>query len=414
MRCPVAALLASALVLSIAACGGGGGDGSTAPTTPATPDEGAPRVVSVKAPNAAECGGGDVFTYSAETAGPAVAYWYWEFGPGSSPQVSVSPHPIVVLHNHLPTEQDAEYCGRVTVWDGTGRKSATEFTYSVAYRAIIQTDFGELPETFTGSGTNGEAEIEFSVNLVDEREAVVELSVLEGEGVSVYPERIEIDQFSDSRCRAVLTNPGLEEKEVTLRLAIITQHGCVNRIVHGKVPGKEYPAGSIAVIPSTCEVSVGDVLEVMVYITRLPARAYYFTAVELHYTDQVAPVAHSWNLGEPGGGLWEKDGITALIPEDILAIDLATTEMAFIHPDLSLVATAVCPINCEIPQGVPAGSSGALFNLKFKALHSGTAQFWFGEDITYFFSGQPDSDDPDEYDITPYTQYIGAEVEIRP
>jgi hypothetical protein len=409
MRGSVTALFTLALILSIAACGGGGGDGNSAPTTPAMSDEGAPRVVSVSAPRARECGSGEVFIYSAEAAGPEVDHWFWELGPGSSPQISVSPRPIVILHNHQPSEADADYSGRVTVWDNEGRASTTEFNYSVAYRAIPQTSFGELPETFTNNGSNGQAEIEFTVNLVDEREAVVELSVLEGDGVSVYPKRIAIDYFSGYRHRAVLTNSKPESRETVLRLAIITQHGCVNRLVRGPVPGKEYPAGSIAVIPSECEVSVGDTFEVVVYITRLPVDALHFAAVEVYYTEGVAPVMESWNLGEPGGGQWEKDGITALIPQRILAMNLEDTESVFIHQDMSLVAVGICSITngVEDPQPVPAGSSGALFNLKFQATEAGTAKLWFREDCTFVYSD--DTSTP-----APYTQYIGAEVTVNP
>jgi hypothetical protein len=193
-----------------------------------------------------------------------------------------------------------------------------------------------------------------------------------------------------------VSNYNAEDVEVRLRITLDDGCGQTSEDVYGVVEGVPTPEGSISILPYTASVEVGDTMTATVFVRDIEHPAAYFW-VALPNCDGLE--ALSFNLGWPGGDFWEKDGpIWEEFPESVLPHPSPfPIEPGYI--ELSMWAVG------ESPVGAPAGVSGPLCNLEFKAVEPGT---W----IIEFLSEYTNYGEPDGETWHDYTDYLGCEVTV--
>jgi len=133
----------------------------------------------------------------------------------------------------------------------------------------------------------------------------------------------------------------------------------------------------IILMPSRTEAVVGDIIGVAVYAWDIAFPLGYLDSCEFAYTSGITPVEDSDNLGAPGGEQNAKDGFWTIMPDNVM----------WLLVDSPSVVVGVTPLGFP-PIGVPAGTSGALFNLQFTAESAGTASLQFVHAETHY--AEPD------------------------
>jgi hypothetical protein len=235
----------------------------------------------------------------------------------------------------------------------------------------------------------------FTVEYLDSDDITVTIELLEGEGVTVEPTTMVVSDYGPYF--VTITNYTADNVEVRLRITLDNGYGQTSEEAYGVVEGVLAPEGSICILPWIASVEVGDVFTATVFVREIEYPAAYFW-VALPYYDGLEPL--SFNLGWPGGDFWEKDGpFWEEFPE-------------LVHPypshfpiewaqwiELSMWAEG------ENPAGAPAGTSGPLCNLEFKAVEPGTWYIGFLSEGTRY--GEPDKETWHDY-----TDYLGCEVTV--
>ncbi len=133
----------------------------------------------------------------------------------------------------------------------------------------------------------------------------------------------------------------------------------------------------IILMPARIQADVGDIVGVTVYAWDIAFPLAYLDGCEFTYSAELLPVGDSENLGAPGGEQDDKDGFWTAMPDNVLwGVMMA--------PNISANVSSIgFP-----PTGVPAGTSGALFNLQFTAEYVGTASLQFEHEDTHY--AEPD------------------------
>jgi len=325
-----------------------------------------PRITGITYPTAAEYNAGDTFTFSVTTTGPAVVSYLWTFGGGAVPDTSTAANPTVTLVNPSTTA-DATYTVTVTVTDADNRSDTETAQYSVGptlNQAPVFVD-PAVPATGLGSTFN------FTINDADGDDVAITLALTAGEGLGLAPTAIDAGAGNYGPFTVTLTNMSPDDIAYTVT---ITLDDGVNAAVSGTFSGtaEGFPTEADTIyVFAPSSVNVGDTFQVLCYASEPAQVVGYLNSVEIAYSAGLAPDSNSWNLGAPGGAQWEKDGsFWAASTDSLLEIGGGNF---FLGPT---VAVNVSPLGTP-PNGVPAGTSGPLFNFMMEATAAGEQTLTF-------------------------------------
>jgi len=387
-------LVLMSVVLVLAACGGSAGEALTSEP----PGDQAPSIIEIVAPDASRDASGDVFTFEVATTGSLVVGTRWMLGPGASPQLSAGPNPKVILANF--TGEPIESTGTVKVWDAEGRSDTREFGYSVGKKRPnpVGPKVEDLPDIMLPEPETNVNVIPFTVDADDDLPdgtVTVDVEVLDGSGVTVSPARIVLQDPENEACEIEVTNTNVKRSCAVIGLYLQQSERETGEAFAGWVNGTRgiyhVPCGSevIAIEPSTDTLRIGDTVVVRVVVYNLSNPVGYFPQIVVRYSHHLEPVPESWNIGAPGGNRWEKDGFFDQFPDEILSVDPLTLEL-FIRDAWGEIHVNISGLGWPIT-GAPAGCSGDVYNLTFKAVRAGRATIDFMEEGDFgTFYGEPD------------------------
>ncbi len=331
-----------------------------------------PRVASVTTPSGLNAG--DSFTFVATVSGSPIITWSWNFDGGATPNTSTAMSPTVVLVNPSTTDS-ADYNASVTVADADGRSYTYNFTFTVGETLNQAPVFVGLPASITGNFT-------FSINDADGDDVTIALTLVSGD-VTVSPLTIAATSANYGPFDISVSNAGVEDQDVTIDIALNDgHHDDVVDTVTGTVAGVVLDADTIYIVPSADTVNVGDTVTIVVYVGALPNRLSYLSSCDIIFSDNLTPVAGSWNLGAPGGLAWDKDGFWNALPTPILG---AGEALFFAPPHLTVGANELGDAPDYTKVGTDPGSSGALFNAQLTAAAAGEGTFTFVQDNTFYY-----------------------------
>ncbi len=352
-----------------------------------------PSIVSVDVPSG-DVHGFSLFTFSAETSGSPVVSWDWDFGGGANPNESSVPRPPVILLNYSMT-RCAFYTCTLTVTDADGNADMVQVEYQVGPGYDLDPWFEMEPTFYWGNP----ATVIFSVSDWGiGNEVVVTIEVIEGEGITVEPTTMTVP-LDSGPYEVTVTNHMLWDVYATIRITLDNGYYQTRGEATGIVYGFHPQPGSIVIQPNAATVGLGEtvLIEVSVYDILYPVA--YFDGIELLPCEGMRYRTLSWDLGSPGGVTWEEDGTfwdafsdSIFVPNDVLF---------WLNGRLGWSISPRGPN----PIGAPAGTSGPLFNMEFKAVEPGMWRIDFVPEHTHYL-------EPDGETQHYFTDYLGCEVTV--